>query len=73
MARVGTPSMAREKREKRDDITVKIGRKVFKKAKMVAAYRDIPLAQYLTDLLDKPVDRDYAAMKKEMGEEEDER
>jgi len=31
------------------------------------------LAQYLTDLLDKPVDRDYAAMKKEMGEEEDER
>jgi hypothetical protein len=57
-------------REKRNDISVKIGAAVYRKAKMIAAYRDITLAEYLTALLEKPVDRDYEKLKEQMTSDE---
>lgn len=66
MALAGTVLMPRPKR---DDVTVKIDSKVYRQAKMVAAFRDIPIAEYLTDLLVKPVERDYQKLRQEMNKE----
>jgi hypothetical protein len=30
---------------------------------MIAAYRDVPMAEYLSSLLEKPVDRDYQKLR----------
>jgi hypothetical protein len=53
-------------RERRDDITVKIGAALYRKAKMVAAFRDLSLAEYLTEVLEKPVARDYEKLIEQM-------
>ena len=66
MAPTVSPPMPREKR---DDVTVKIDAKVQHKAKMIAAYRNKPLAEYLTELLKSPVERDYEKLRKEMGQD----
>jgi len=58
-------------RKKREDTTVKIATRVYIKAKRVATYRDLPLAEYLTDLLEKLVDRDYGRMREAMNREDD--
>lgn len=57
---------------KRDDTAVKVETKIYRRAKQIAAWRDISLAQYLSELLDKPVSRDYKELRKEMGQEENE-
>jgi hypothetical protein len=54
-------------REKRNDISVKIEAAIYRRAKMVAAYRDITLAEYLSALLEKPVDRDYQKLTEQMS------
>lgn len=54
--------MSREKQPKRQDTAVKIAEHVYRQAKMVASYRGVTIAEYLTDLLTTPVLRDYAAM-----------
>jgi len=54
-------------REKRDDVSVKIEAGIYRKAKMVAAYRDITMAEYLSDLLRRPVDRDYQKLREDMA------
>ncbi len=46
----------------RDDVAVKVDRKVIKKAKAVAGMREIHLAKYLSDLLGPLVERDWQAM-----------
>lgn len=56
-------------RPKRDDTSVKISSAVYRKAKMVAAYRGITLAEYLSSLLESPVDQDYQQMHDSIGEE----
>jgi hypothetical protein len=55
MARPGRP-----KRSERDDVTVKLDRGVVSKAKMIASARNLPLAEYLSELLQSPVNRDFA-------------
>lgn len=57
-------------REKRDDVSVKIAAGIYRKAKTIAAYRDVPLAEYLSDLLQLPVEKDYERMRKAMEEED---
>jgi hypothetical protein len=52
---------------KRDDVTVKITAAIYRKAKMVATYRGMPLAEYLSETLKKPVDRDFHKLREEMG------
>jgi predicted HicB family RNase H-like nuclease len=49
----------RPKTSERDDATARIDRGVLAKAQMVAKARKISLAEYLTDLLHGPVDRDF--------------
>jgi predicted HicB family RNase H-like nuclease len=63
----GPPPMAKDKR---DDITVKIAARVFRKAKMIAAFRDVSLQDYLSEVLARPVDRDYKKMREEMAEDD---
>lgn len=53
-------------REKRDDVAVKIEAALYRKAKVVAAYRGITIAKYLSELLRKPVERDHEKMVQEM-------
>jgi hypothetical protein len=58
-------------REKRDDVSVKIDATIHKRAKLIAASRDIPLAQYLSDLLRAPVSRDWQKLHQQMSDEAD--
>jgi hypothetical protein len=55
---------------RRNDIQVKIDAEVFTEAKMVSASRNVPLAEYLSDILRPIVRRDLEAeMRKRMGEQ----
>jgi hypothetical protein len=58
----------RPKTSQRVDATAKIDKGVLKKAKFVADSRDIPLAEYLTDLLRAPVSRDFDKAAREASE-----
>lgn len=60
----------RPKRSTRNDVTVKVDSGVVTKAKLVADTRDIPLAEYLTELLRSPVDRDFAKAVRSINEPE---
>lgn len=46
---------------RRNDSTAKIDADVLRMAKVVAAYRDLPLAEYLTAALRPIVENDYRA------------
>ena len=52
-------SRGRPKRSERNDVAVKVDARVVAKAKMVAQARNIPLAEYVSELLRAPVDRDF--------------
>jgi hypothetical protein len=54
MARKGRP-----KTSTRDDVTVRLDRTIADKARRIAYARGIPIAEYLTGLLRKPVERDH--------------
>ncbi len=54
-------------REKRDDIAVKIAAKLYRKAKLIAADRGIPIAELLSELLEKPLDREFERFKQNIG------
>lgn len=49
----------RPKTSQRNDVAVKIDAEIIGKAKHVVLARDITLAEYLSDLLRGPVDRDF--------------
>ena len=51
-------------------VTVKIRAAVHKKARQVATYHDLNIADYLSDLLEKPVDADHRKMRKAMDAED---
>lgn len=67
MNTASTPTMGRAKR---DDTTVKIATSVYRRAKQIAVHRGITLAEYLTELLEKPVARDYQKMRDAINEPE---
>jgi hypothetical protein len=56
----------RPKTSDRDDITVKIDRKIVTKAKHVAGHRAVSVAELLSDMLSIPIDRAYAQMLREL-------
>jgi hypothetical protein len=62
--------VGRPKRSERDDVTVKIDRGIVSKAKMVASARNIPLAEYLSELIRSPVARDFAKEMRRIESEE---
>lgn len=43
---------------RRNDVAVKIDADIVRKAKIVAAYKEVSLAQYLSEVLGPTVDRD---------------
>jgi hypothetical protein len=47
------------KRSERDDVVVKVDRKVISRAKLVALRRQIPLAELLSETLRIPIERMY--------------
>lgn len=55
-------------RIKRNDITCKIDAEIVRKARTIAAYRGIPLAQYLSEKLRKDVDHEFVLFRKEIAE-----
>jgi hypothetical protein len=59
------------RRAKRDDIAVKIDATIYHKARVIASYRHVPLAAYLSEMLQKPVDRDYLKIQEQMGKEQE--
>ena len=48
----------------RDDVAVKVDRQVILEAKVVAAFRNVSVAEYLSDLLAPAVSADLAKHKK---------
>jgi hypothetical protein len=69
----GTPTMARRrgrpKTSDREDMTVRIDRKIAIRARSVADYRGIPLAEFLSEIARGPVDRAFAQMVRELGKD----
>jgi len=55
---------------KRDDKAVKIDRTTAVKAGFVASVRGVTLAEYLSELLRQPIDRDYQKAQKELDSRE---
>ena len=52
--------MARERKERRLTTTARLPVELLRKARVVAAYRGVDLAEYLVGLLDAQVERDYS-------------
>lgn len=50
----------------RDDTRVKVDVSLAGKAKLVATHRGIPVAEFLTELLRRPIDQAYVAMLREL-------
>jgi hypothetical protein len=53
----------------RQDLAVKVGADVVRRAKIVAIDKNITLAEYLTETLRPTVDKDYAAALAKMSRE----
>jgi hypothetical protein len=56
----------RPKRSERDDVAVKVDRRLVSRAKVVAGHRGIAVAELISELLESPLDKAYAAMVKEL-------
>lgn len=50
----------------RDDVTVKIDRRIAVRARTVAGFRGVPIAELLSELLDGPIMQAYADMIRQM-------
>lgn len=60
-------AMKRADKAKRDDVAVKIDRTLGDKAKFVASRKGVTMAEYLSDLIRTPVERDFDKAVREMG------
>lgn len=56
----------RPKSSERDDVTVRVDRRVKIRAEAVADFKGIPLAELLTEILRGPVDREFSRMVREL-------
>lgn len=56
----------RSEKVKRDDVAVKVDRTLADKAKLVAARRGLTMAEYLSDLIRAPIERDFTKTVREM-------
>ena len=58
------PGAGRPKTSERDDVSVKVDRAAIAKARYVAEVRGVHLAEYLTETIIGPVERDFAEVTK---------
>jgi hypothetical protein len=56
----------RPKTSERDDATARIDRLLLSRAKTIAGFRGLPVAELLGDLLREPLDREFAKMTREL-------
>lgn len=56
----------RPRRSERDDVTVKLDRTLVGKARLVAAYKGVSVAELLSDMAKAPLDKAYAAILREL-------
>ena len=64
---MGRPKGSKGKKgDGRDDVAVKIDRIVAGRAKILAGHRGVSLAEFVTELLRGPIDREYLKMMKEL-------
>jgi hypothetical protein len=68
---VKQPTMPRK--PKRNDVAVKVDAEVVRKARVVATYREVPLAELLSELLAPVVEKEYRKFKTELIQEEREK
>jgi hypothetical protein len=61
------PPMPRRDKPKRDDKAVKIDRGLAMKSKLIAETRRITVAEYLSELLRAPIDRDWQKAARQLG------
>ncbi len=59
--------MGRPKTSERDDGTARIDRGILAKAQMIAKSRNITVAEYLSGVLQAPVDRDFLKEMKKLA------
>jgi hypothetical protein len=63
------PETTMPRRPKRNDTAVKIETAIYRQARQVAAHRDVPIAEYLSELLRGPVAEDFRRMAAELAQE----
>lgn len=68
VAERGMAAKKRAEKPKRDDAAVKIDRTLTDKAKFVASRKGVTMAEYLSELIRAPVERDFTKAIREMGE-----
>jgi hypothetical protein len=61
-----TMARVKGKRSERDDVAVKIDRKIVGKARLIATHRGISVAELLSEMLTAPVDKAYAQMLRDL-------
>jgi hypothetical protein len=69
MGQLGYQTMARPRgrpKTDRDDTTVRLDRALASKARAISLHRGIPVGQYLSELLDQPINAGYLAMLREL-------
>ena len=59
--------MPRKDGPKRDDKAVKIARDLAVKAAIIAESRGVPMAEYLSDILKAPIERDWPKARDRFG------
>ena len=59
----------RPRTSERDDVTVRLDRAIVAKAKVIAARRDVSLAELLSEMVRETVDQSYDKMVEEMSSE----
>ena len=63
---MGRPRGRPKRQDREDEVTVKIYRSLASKAKLIAGHRGASVADVLSELLQAPIDRAYAAMLREL-------
>jgi hypothetical protein len=64
---MATSELEMPRAPKRNDLSAKIAADIHRKAGVIAEYRGMPLAKFLSDLLREPVDVEYQKMTKDMA------
>lgn len=60
-------------KKKRNDVAVKIDNDIARKARTIASYRGVPMAELLSDWLKPIADREFERFKKQLEKEQESR
>jgi hypothetical protein len=58
--------VGRPKTSDRDDVTIRVNRAIAHKARVIAAQRQITIAELITEILQQPIDRAFASVVREI-------